>query len=276
MISLDSSVVKAHIIERVPSKPNPLVSKSLSHSGIKGFPTPQKCHSYPNQNKVISSNAQSNITIGNAIDSSSVPDFIEKDTVIPEDRLLADIDVENNKLIQSMTSDDLKQAIEDIKSQFSEPLLAKFIKKPIKVDSKHKSVSKAAPKPQPVCNSSSTERYDLEGRRVVSDRNKAVDDICRNLLSHSFPVNASLATAQLCYDELLRSEVFISSQPLILGRELFQHEEEPDLPGFSMKEVLEVTTSIPCHIIPLPTLAVQVPVSPAADPLLQNYHRRPQ
>ena len=96
----DSSVIKDTVVERVPSRAVPLLKKDLPINNTTGFPIPKKI--------------KEKETIPVKILSSS--DIISDRTTInisndDEGRLLQDIDKENNKLIESMSEEEFRQAV---------------------------------------------------------------------------------------------------------------------------------------------------------------------
>lgn len=200
----------------------------------------------------------------------SLPKYLESSDENVE-AMLRDVDKINSDRISQMSHEEITQAQQEIMAM----LPASF-----KNMMNNKNVSKSAPpqpktEPLPAVKSSlqtgstnwdsiSVERFDLAGCRVFTDEKQAIDLLSKSItellaLSNIYVDSASsfstskspassncattheaLATALLNAAKRAGFITICRDVDALASVELFQHQYDPELPGYSMREILEV------------------------------------
>lgn len=159
-----------------------------------------------------------------------------------------ELNTDNIFLIENMSSNELQSALEEINSLISSKNIQYLCN-----SNRKKSTEKHNSE-----NSNEELRYDLEGRRVILKSSASqyflnalmsVDKFCQ------VPLDIIIDVSSLFYVQMLTMDlIFIFDDSVKSGEpqnELFNHEQSPECPGYTMSEVCEVRMSIllQCNVV---------------------------
>jgi hypothetical protein len=177
----------------------------------------------------------------------STPNFSADDDI---ERILQEIDTSNSKIIESMSEAEIVSARDEILSTFS---TLKVVNKSPNIARKY--ISEVNPL------LGQEERFDLNGRRIFKNRKSLTEEklvkSMHSLLLARYKSSIELrdpefvvslqSIANDVYDTLITTNLVLicedepKDQP-----ELYQHEFDPDSPGYTMHELSEVLLYLLC------------------------------